>query len=181
MEPIDREIKQDFKITWPVFYGMSMFAAALMVFAAVVGLIKIHDVPHSLFFLAVAVSILVATRLVLASVLKDDSDPQTSWRVTDAGIERTYRHFKPEVIRWNQIQMMKWIPYVGLLIFWSEPRADYNTRSEWFRNELSGQAHHRSGRLRIVLPVQREEGDELISIAVAKTGLTAEQLRTRFR
>jgi hypothetical protein len=178
MQAIDREIKQDFKINWPVWYALSGLVTALMVFAAILGPIKTHGgALYSIFFLAVGVLAPVATRLTLASALKDDSDPQSSWRVTDAGLQRVYRHFKPEVIEWNEIQLMKWVPYSGLVILWSEPKSKYRTRSEWFRNEESGKGHHEFGHLRTVLPVQREEGNELIRIASSKTGLTADQLR----
>jgi hypothetical protein len=72
---------------------------------------------------------------------------------------------------------MKWVPFTGVIILWDEPRIQYHTRSEWFRNEQSGKGHREFGHIRTVLPVQKEEGNELIRIAASKTGLTPDQLR----
>ena len=178
MEHIDREIKQDFKINWPVWYVLTGILVALMVFPAVMALV-VHKTLYSFFFLAAAAGAVIATRLALRSALKDDAKDslQSSWRVTDAGLQRVYRHFKPEIIGWKQIQLLKWVPLSGLIILWSEARPDYRARSEWFRNEMSGSRHREFGRIRTVLPVQREEGEAVIAVAVSKTGLTAEQLR----
>ncbi len=176
MEHIDREIKQDFKINWPVWYVLTGILVALMLFPAVMALV-VHKTLYSFLFLGVAAGAVIATRQALRSALKDDADPQSSWRVTDAGLQRVYRHFKPEIIEWKQIQLLKWVPLSGLIILWSEARPDYRARSEWFRNEMSGSRHRELGRIRTVLPVQREEGEAVIAVAVSKTGLTADQLR----
>ena len=178
MDNIDREIKQDFKINWPAWYALTGILVALMVFPAVMAIVQ-HKTLYSVFFLAVAAGAVIATGLALRSALKDDSKDslQSSWRVTAAGLQRVYRHFKPEIIGWKQIQLLKWVPFSGLIILWSESQPDYRTRSEWFKNEMSGSRHREFGRIRTVLPVQREEGEALIAIAASKTGLTAEQLR----
>jgi hypothetical protein len=178
MDTVDREIKQDFKINWPAWYVLTGIVVALMVFPAIVALVD-HKPLYSFFFLAVAAGAVIATRLALRSALKDDANDslQSSWRVTDAGLQRVYRHFKPEIIRWDQIQLLKWVPFSGLIILWSEARPDYRARSEWFRNEMSGSQSREFGRISTVLPVQREEGEAVIALAVSKTGLTTEQLR----
>lgn len=148
-----------------------------MLVLSIIIAIKVHAPQHALLYIAIAVGIIIYIRWGVRYMVKKHANSQLSWRVTDGGLERNNGAFKPETIRWNQIEIMRWVPWKGLIVLWREPMAEYNARSEWFTQYKTGDAEREFGQIRTVLLVRKEAATALLTIASSKTSLTPKQLR----
>lgn len=126
---MNREIKQDFTITYPVFWAIA-YAIILLY------LVIIFIVPNRetfVIWIVVTVSVLGFTKICLRAALRE-SDKKPKWILDDAGLVRGYSSTKTELIRWEDIQHMKWVKYVGLVIRWNDEHR--KQRSKAFQKEF---------------------------------------------
>jgi hypothetical protein len=165
MDIVEREIRQDFTIGWPVFYILTGIVVCGLLFVAVVS----HNLKYCLFFVGVASFIVIFCRICLRGALHDMLASGKTWKLTSVGLQRVYPAGEAETIRWDQIRHMRWVRYTGLIIRWEESKAEHQNRSKAFKDEFQWDWVYRQ--FQMYLKVQQDEGRELIAIAENKTGL----------
>jgi len=165
MDIVEREIREDFTIGWPVFHILTGIVVCGLLFAAVVS----HNIKDWLFFAGVAGFLVIFERICLRGGLHDMLASGKTWKLTSSGLQRVYPAGKEETIRWEQIRAMRWVRYTGLIIHWEESKAEHQNRSKAFKDEFQWDWVYRQ--FQMYLKVQQNEGRELIAIAENKTGL----------
>lgn len=170
MEITEREVRQDFTITWPVIYILAGFVISSLLFAAFVS----HSLKYWLFFGGVAGFLVIFVQMCLRGALRDVQKSGKMWKATEAGLRRVYPTGVTETIRWEQIRHMRWVRWNGLIIRWDESKAEHQQRGGAFKEEFRWDELYRTFRAK--LRVQQEEARELITMAEHKTGLSYEKL-----
>src|SRR5215831_9892952 len=166
MEITEREVRQDFTISWPVIYILAGFVICSLLFAAV----SSHSLKDRLFFGGTASFLVIFGQICLRDSLRDMQKSGKTWKVTDAGLQRVYPLGETETIRWEQIRHMRWVRWNGLIIRWDESKAEHQQRRGAFKEEFRWDGLYRTFRAK--LRVQQAEARELISIVGDKTGLS---------
>jgi len=129
----EKPIKEDFTLPWKPIY----FVAGLVLLAVLVAFSLPPYTPRSWHFMAFgigfAVCILWFIRFALRTSLQNlESGPK--WLLSDDGLVRLYSSDLRETIPWEQIQDIRWLGYVGLLIQFKDP--NHHQRSREFKDEF---------------------------------------------
>jgi hypothetical protein len=160
MSTTEREIRQDFNMSYPMIWFFIGLVICLLVFAAIVS----HDVKMCLYFAGAGVFLIIFTQFGMRS--RPAYITARTWRLTDTGFQRIYPSGEAEIIRWDQIRHMKWARFLGLTIRWEESKGEHQSRSKIFRDEFRLDSFCRQ--YRAALFVQKEEAGTLTSIAKNK-------------
>jgi hypothetical protein len=164
----DTAMKTELKIDFTMWRKPVYFLAGIFVALVFLGFSTAYYQSHDRDFLVLGIVFCASIMLVAVffvrwglrwAIRKRETD--TKWLLTDGGLERVYAAEKRETIRWEQIQEMRYIRYLGLLIWWQESMPD--SRIEEFQDELQIKMDGR-GRYRCGLCIGEDEGRELISI-----------------
>ena len=131
---MEKEIKQDFTIVWPVFYLLTAMVIVLMVLGGVTCLFQLHEWHTLAFVVGFSLLSLWFVRFCLRLSLERSKASPRRWLLADDGLVRLYDAGKREAIRWEQIQDMRWGRLAGLKVGWEEPKAGH--RSQEFRDEF---------------------------------------------
>jgi hypothetical protein len=160
MSTTEREIRQDFNISYPLIWFFIGLVICLLVFAAFVS----RDMEMSLYLLGAGVLLIILVFWCMRSSRPSWITART-WRLADAGLQRVYPSGETEVIRWEQIRHMKWARFLGLTIRWEESKGEHQHRSKIFRDEFGWNNRVVLHQYRATLFVQKEEAEALTSIA----------------
>ena len=131
---MEKEIKEDFTITWPLWRVLTGIVVFLALLAGVITFFP----DHNWRFLAEMVAFSAATiwfvRFTFRSAVKKAATNPNKWLLANDGLVRLYGSGQRETIRWEQIRFMKWGKHVGVRIVWEESERDH--RSQEFRDEI---------------------------------------------
>ena len=132
---MEREIKEDFTLYWPAFYGIGAVVVAFVLVAGGVSSIFIlHDWQTFAFLVGVSIFTIWFVRFGLRTALERAKASQRRWLLTDAGLTRCYDLDKRETIHWEQIRDMRWGRHLGVKVSWEESKHDH--RLPEFRDEF---------------------------------------------
>ncbi len=131
---MEREIKQDFTIVWPVFYILTAFVTVLMLLGGVTSFFRFHEWHTLAIMVGSSIVVFWFVRFGLRTSLEIAKASPRRWLLTDDGLVRLYDSGQREIIRWEQIQDMRWGRYLGLKVRWEESKRDHHSRQ--FRDEF---------------------------------------------
>jgi hypothetical protein len=157
---MEKEIKQDFTITWPAVYLLTTFPVVLILLGGLTCLFRDHE-WHTLAFV-VGYSILsfwFVRFCMRISLERAEANPRR-WLLTDEGLIRVYDSGEKEPICWEQIQDMRWSKHLGLKIRWKESKS--NNRPPEFRDEFR---KWQTGRYEYWIRVREAEAREIFQLA----------------
>ena len=137
---METEIKQDFTMSWTVFYWITAVVIAFLLFAGVTGGFITHDWQPLALLIGVSIFSIWFVRFGLRTSLANAEASQKRWLLADDGLVRTYGSDKREIIRWAQIQDLRWGRHLGLKIRWEEIEHVHRVRefTDEFRKRQTG-------------------------------------------
>jgi hypothetical protein len=144
---MEKEIKEDFTITWPIWCAPLGFMLFLLLVAGVMMFWQDQNWLDLAFMVGFAGASIWFVRFAFRTSVRRAAASPNRWLLTDDGLVRLYASGQREIIRWEQIRVMKWGRHVGLRIVWKEIERDH--RSQEFRNEVKSQAGRCGGWLRV--------------------------------
>lgn len=150
---MNREIKQDFTITYPVFRAMAY--AIILLYLVIIFIAPGRETL--VIWFVVTISVLGFTKICLRAALREN-DKKPKWILDDAGLVRGYSSTNAELIRWEDIRHMKWVNYVGLVMRWEDEHR--KQRSKAFQKEFKFEPVY--SQFRTIMRVQENEAGEIM-------------------
>jgi hypothetical protein len=157
---MEKEIKQDFIITWPVSYILTAVPVVLMLLGGVTCLFRDHEWHTLAFVVGFSILSFWFVRFCLRLSLERAEANPRRWFLTDDGLVRGYDSGEKEPIHREQIQDMRWSKHLGLKIRWKESKSDH--RSPEFRDEFR---KWQTGRYEYWIRVREGEAREIFQRA----------------
>lgn len=157
---MEKEIKEDFTIFWPLVCVLAAIAIVFALLAGASGLFLLHDWHIFAFLVGISLVTVWFVRFGLRSSLARAKASPKRWLLSYAGLTRVYASNQRETIRWEQLQDLRWGKHLGLKIRWEESR--YETRLREFRDEFH---KPRTGRYECWLRIREDQARELFQCA----------------
>lgn len=150
---MNREIKQDFTITYPVFWAIAY--AIILLYLVIIFIAPGREAL--VLWVVVTIFVLGFTKICLRAALLE-SDKKPKWILDDTGLVRVYSSTNAELIRWEDIRHIKWVKYVGLVIRWKDELR--KQRSKAFQKEFRFEPVY--SQFRTIMRVQENEAVEIM-------------------